>query len=163
MAVETTPSTEAATEMMRTLPGPAYLGPDHFAREAEAIFHREWFQVGREESIPAPGDYLHVEVAGESVIGSARARASFSGTTTCAAIVDRDRSWRIRCAAATCRRRPGHFKGSIRCPYHAWTYGLDGDLRNAAFLSESEGLRREQLSLYPVWPSARGAGSCSRT
>ena len=44
----------------------------------------------------------------------------------------------------------GRFKGSIRCPYHAWTYGLDGRLRNAPFLTESDGLRREQLSLYPV-------------
>ncbi len=68
MAVETTPSTDAATEMMQTLPGSAYLSYEHFAREAEAIFHREWFQVGREESIPTPGDYLHVEVAGESVV-----------------------------------------------------------------------------------------------
>ena len=52
---------------------------------------------------------------------------------------------------ATERTGPsGRFKGSIRCPYHAWTYGLDGELRNAPFLTESDGLRSEQLSLYPV-------------
>ena len=39
---------------------------------------------------------------------------------------------------------------AIRCPYHAWTYGLDGQLRHAPFLTESDGLRRDQLSLYPV-------------
>ena len=56
------------TEMMRTLPRAAYLSDEHFVREAERIFHREWFVVGREEAIPAAGDYLHVEVAGESVL-----------------------------------------------------------------------------------------------
>jgi Rieske 2Fe-2S family protein len=44
----------------------------------------------------------------------------------------------------------GRFKGSIRCPYHAWTYGLEGHLRNAPFFTESDGLRREQLSLHRV-------------
>ncbi len=150
MAIETTRGTEAATEMLRTLPGSAYLSHDHFAREAEAIFHREWFQVGREESIPATGDYLHVEVAGESVI------------------LVRSRDGELRGFYNVCRHRgsqlvtkdalnggdlpaaSGRFKGSIRCPYHAWTYGLDGELRNAPFLSESDGLRREQLSLHPV-------------
>jgi glycine betaine catabolism A len=42
----------------------------------------------------------------------------------------------------------GRFKGSIRCPYHAWTYGLDGELRVAPFLTESDGLRKERLSLH---------------
>ena len=150
MAVETTRSSEAASEMMRTLPGSAYLSQDRFAREAEAIFHREWFQVGREESIPASGDYLHVEISGESVI------------------VVRSRDGELRAFYNVCRHRgsrlvmedpvnrgdlpaaSGRFKGSIRCPYHAWTYGLEGDLRNAPFLSESDGLRREHLSLHPV-------------
>jgi Rieske 2Fe-2S family protein len=44
----------------------------------------------------------------------------------------------------------GRFRGSIVCPYHAWTYGLRGDLRAAPFLHERDGLRRDELSLYPV-------------
>ena len=55
MAIETTPGIEPTTEMMRTLPRAAYLSDEHFAREAERIFHREWFAVGREEAIPARG------------------------------------------------------------------------------------------------------------
>ena len=139
MATETSPS----TAMMQTLPRDAYLSADHFAREAERIFYREWFCVGRQESIPAAGDYLHVEVAGESVL------------------VVRSKAGGLSAFYNVCRHRGsrlvmedpgagGHFKGSIRCPYHAWTYGLEGQLRNAPFLTESDGLRREQLSLHPV-------------
>ncbi|MGZ5307291.1 MAG: aromatic ring-hydroxylating dioxygenase subunit alpha, partial [Actinomycetota bacterium] len=68
MAIEATPGVEPTTEMMRTLPRAAYLSEDHFARETDRIFHREWFVVGRLEAIPAAGDFLHVEVAGESVL-----------------------------------------------------------------------------------------------
>ena len=148
MAIETTPVAEPATAMMRTLPRDAYLSEAQFAREADRIFHREWFAVGREATIPSAGDFLHVEVAGESVL------------------ITRARSGALHAFYNVCRHRgsrlvmddpppavdgpSGRFKGSIRCPYHAWTYGLDGHLRNAPFLTESDGLRRDQLGLYPV-------------
>ena len=156
MAIETTPYGDrdnprrsTTTEMMRTLPRAAYLSDEHFAREAERIFHREWFAVGREEAIPAAGDYLHVEVAGESVL-IVRAR---SGELE--RVLQRLPAPRVPPGdggSATCGEDgpSGRFKGAIRCPYHAWTYGLGGELRNAPFLTESDGLRREQLSLYPV-------------
>jgi Rieske 2Fe-2S family protein len=44
----------------------------------------------------------------------------------------------------------GTFKGSIQCPYHAWTYSFDGRLRAAPFLDESDGLRKEDLPLHSV-------------
>ncbi|MFE8977659.1 aromatic ring-hydroxylating dioxygenase subunit alpha [Streptomyces cyaneofuscatus] len=46
--------------------------------------------------------------------------------------------------------RSGKFRGAIVCPYHAWTYSLSGELRQARFLDERHGLRREQLSLHEV-------------
>jgi len=148
MAIEATPGAEPTTEMMRTLPRSAYLSEAHYAREADRIFHREWFAIGRQEAVPAPGDYLHVEVAGESVI-IVRSR---SGALGAFYNVCRHRGSRLVMEdVAPGEAGPaGRFKGSIRCPYHAWTYGLEGHLRNAPFLTESDGLRREQLSLYPV-------------
>ena len=96
--------------------------------------------VGREWAIPSPGDYLQVEVAGERVL-IVRSRVG------CArGVLQRLSSPRV---ASGDGRAPddgdgaaptGHFKGGIRCPYHAWTYGLDGQLRNAPFLTESDGL-----------------------
>ena len=79
MGIQTTPGAATATEMMRTLPRAAYLAGEHFAREADRIFHREWFAVAREESIPATGDYVHVDVAGES----ARSRGQDSQRWRC--------------------------------------------------------------------------------
>jgi glycine betaine catabolism A len=140
-----------ATELMRTLPAAAYRSADRFALEVERVFHREWFAVGRAETLGGPGDFLHADVTGERIL------------------VVRGRDGALRGFHDVCRHRgsrlvlgdppaddplppspAGRFKGSIRCPYHAWTYGLDGALRHAPFLTESDGLRREQLGLHPV-------------
>jgi len=44
----------------------------------------------------------------------------------------------------------GSFSGGIRCPYHSWTYTLDGNLRTAPFLDEDNDLAKASLALYPV-------------
>ncbi len=51
-----------------TLSREYYLSPDLFAREKDRIFTQEWFCVGREEEVPGPGDYLLLDLAGESVL-----------------------------------------------------------------------------------------------
>jgi phenylpropionate dioxygenase-like ring-hydroxylating dioxygenase large terminal subunit len=136
------------TELLRTLPGSAYRSPAWFERETDVIFHRDWFLVGREEALQIPGDYLHVDVAGERLL------------------VVRNRDGDLRAFHDVCRHRGsrlvldrppiggdagvahGRFRGAIRCPYHAWTYGLDGELRVAPFLTERDGLRKERLPLH---------------
>jgi hypothetical protein len=62
------PAGSDETELLRTLPGLAYRSPEWFERETKAIFHREWFLVGRAEALEAPGDYVHVDVAGERLL-----------------------------------------------------------------------------------------------
>lgn len=62
------PENEEATEMQRTLPSSAYLSQETFERERERIFATEWFCVGRGEALLAPGHFLKVDVAGESVL-----------------------------------------------------------------------------------------------
>jgi len=140
---------EIPTEMQRTLPAAAYLTEEAFGRETESIFAREWFCAGREEAVPSAGDYLHADVAGESVLivrtKGGELRAFYN--------VCRHRGSRIVMDDGAPDARPGpsgRFKGSMVCPYHAWTYALTGELRAAPFLAESDGLHREQLSLYPV-------------
>jgi Rieske 2Fe-2S family protein len=155
MAIDEMPN-EPATELMRTLPRDAYTSREGFEREADRIFFREWFCVGREETLGEPGSFLHVDVAGEEIL------------------VVRTRSGELRGHYNVCRHRgsqlviddppaggdvpvaAGRFKGAIRCPYHAWTYGLEGELRAAPFLTESDGLRREQLALHHVAVEAWG-------
>jgi phenylpropionate dioxygenase-like ring-hydroxylating dioxygenase large terminal subunit len=57
---------------------------------------------------------------------------------------------------------PGTFRGSIQCPYHAWTYSFDGRLRAAPFLDEADGLSKESLPLHHVAVEASG-GFCGST
>jgi Rieske 2Fe-2S family protein len=137
--------------MERSLPKAAYVSDDHFGRERERILHREWFCVGRAEQLPQTGDFLHVDVAGERIL------------------VVRTRTGSIRAHLDVCRHRgcrlalgdpaplagaapgpSGHFKGVIRCPYHSWTYELDGRVRNAPFLGEREDFYPEEFGLHAV-------------
>jgi glycine betaine catabolism A len=131
-----------------SLPGPSYTSEAEFAREREAIFFADWFCVGREESISGPGDYLAADVAGESIL-VVRAPEGLAGFYN----LCRHRGSRlvpVAGAQPTASPQPsGCMDGAIRCPYHGWTYGLDGTLRAAPFLPELRRYR-DRLSLHPV-------------
>jgi Rieske 2Fe-2S family protein len=138
------------TRMQRTLPARAYRDPDVFALERERIFAREWFCVGREEAIRRPGEFLLADVASERVI-VVRTR---EGGLAAHHDVCRHRGSRLVLEtdprAETEAVPAGRFRGSIVCPYHAWSYALTGELRAAPFLTEEDGLRREDLGLHPA-------------
>ena len=138
--------------MQRTLEREAYLSNDHFERERERILYREWVCLAREEELPEPRHHLVVEVAGESVIlVRDRGRALRGFYNVC-----RHRGARLAGSLSEARAQPGRFGNAIRCPYHSWTYGLSGDLRHAPFLTEEDGLRKEDLGLHPVDVAAWG-------
>ena len=95
----------------------AYVDPAIYALEQERIFRRAWLYVGHESEIPAAGDYVLALLAGEEVL------LVRQDDGTVAALHNRcaHRGARI----ATC---PGKGARALRCPYHAWTYRLDGTL-----------------------------------
>jgi len=140
------------TALERTLPRAAYLDPEIFGLERERIFTREWVCVGRAESVAAPGEYVVLEVAGESVLlvrgRDAVLRAFYN--------VCRHRGCELVLTGADAPAVPesagssGTFATGIRCPYHSWTYSLDGSLRSAPFLEEGEGFTRADLPLHSV-------------
>ncbi len=111
-------TTEAYQQGARTLPGRYYTTPEILSEEAERIFRKRWICVGRVETIAQPGDYIVVEIAGESVIvlkdQSGERRAFYN--------VCRHRGTRL------CEATHGRLSETIQCPYHAWTYALDGRL-----------------------------------
>ena len=104
-----------------------YLGESVWARECERIFGRTWCAVGREEDVAGAGAYLRVEVAGESVLVTRDADGSLHAFFN----VCRHRGAEL---VDSCGDACGSFGSAIRCPYHSWTYGLDGRLRRAPFL-----------------------------
>jgi Rieske 2Fe-2S family protein len=109
-----------------TLDATWYSSADIFAQERERLFARGWSCVGREEQIAAPGAFFVAEVSGESLIvvrgADGAVRAFFN--------VCRHRGTRL------CSASGGRFAGSISCPYHAWTYDLDGSLLVARGMSD---------------------------
>ncbi len=146
------------SQLEATLPRDFYLSEAVFQREKEAIFLREWFCAGRDEQLPRPGDYLVLDVAGEDVLvvrtkaGELSAHYNVCRHRGCR-LVFHDRS---EPSAHSATGPLGTFSGAIRCPYHAWTYSLDGILRTAPYLNEETSFFKEEFSLYPVGVASWG-------
>ncbi len=123
-----------------TLPGSDYHAPEVFELERERIFFREWFYAGRADEAPEPGDFLTVDVVGESVL------------------VVRGKDGELRGFYNVCRHRGsrlcdpethGHAKGAIKCPYHAWSYAYDGRLIGTPMVGRDE-VDRESHGLWSI-------------
>jgi Rieske 2Fe-2S family protein len=100
------------------LPGRDYHDEAVWSLERETVFARTWFCIGRAEELPEAGDYLARDVAGEGILAV------------------RGKDGRIRAFFNVCRHRgsvlcdegAGHAKGAFVCPYHNWSYDLEGNL-----------------------------------
>ncbi len=128
----------APLEHARPLPARAFSDEGVFAFERERIFARSWICVGREDEVALPGQWLREIVAGEPVL------------------VVRAPDLRLRAFFDVCRHRGASVVGrsacgrasKLECPYHGWTYDLDGRLRVAPFAPP--GFERAQHGLRSV-------------
>jgi glycine betaine catabolism A len=141
-----------ASEMKPALAPRFYSSPEIFALETARIFHAQWFCVGRAEQLRERGDCLHVDLAGESVI----VLRSREGALSAFYNVCRHRgSQLVRATALPDVADPGAVRSSrvgaaVVCPYHAWSYHLDGTLRAAPFVEFDADCPKEKFSLVPV-------------
>jgi Rieske 2Fe-2S family protein len=146
----------------RALPAAWYLSQEAFERERERLLCREWFCAGRADEVERPGSLVVVEVAGESVL-LVRTRA---GELAAHYNVCRHRgSQVVPCPPAGSgepQATPTRKAGSLRCPYHSWTYRLEGDLLRAPGARRSTASTRRP-SASTRWGWRPGAGSCSCT
>ncbi|HEY8044264.1 MAG TPA: aromatic ring-hydroxylating dioxygenase subunit alpha [Streptosporangiaceae bacterium] len=159
-AVRETPrSAGDGVPLERSLPGPSYTSEAEFARERDRVLLPGWFCAGRADALTEPGCYLAADVCGESIIVARTGDGGLAGYYN----LCRHRGSRL--VARPTSRGPaagpapagppagpvtsGRFDGGIRCPYHAWTYALDGTLRAAPFLPELRE-HRAALSLHRV-------------
>jgi Rieske 2Fe-2S family protein len=130
---------ETFTAGARSLSQRYFVSPEIFVQEQEEIFSKQWMLVGHQSQIPGAGDYFTTEVAGESLIIVRDKRGAICGFYN----VCRHRGSRLieagngQCAA-------------IQCPYHAWTYALDGRLIGAPYMDEVSGFDKADYSLRPV-------------
>jgi Rieske 2Fe-2S family protein len=123
-----------------TLPAAYYVDPNFFKREMDALFARMWICAGRTEQVERPGQFFVRDLLGESIIVTRAA----SGGVHAFYNVCRHRGTRL------CSEAAGTFAGSIQCPYHAWTYDLEGRLIGAPHMEEVPHFRKEQYPLYGV-------------
>ena len=121
-----------------TLPASWYADPETLRLEQERIFRHTWQYMGRAELVAEPGTYF----------------AARAGDVPVAIVRDGDGA--LRGFVNVCRHR-GHLvvqgegrRATLQCPYHAWTYGLDGRLRSAPRSDREPGFDLDGISRLPV-------------
>jgi glycine betaine catabolism A len=123
-----------------TLAREYFTSEEIFQAERKRIFFRSWLLAGHVSQLEKPGSYFLFELDRESVI------------------VLRDADGEIRAFHNHCRHRgsrlcqqaSGVLGSAIQCPYHAWTYGLDGALRAVPAMTEVAGFDRADYPLHSV-------------
>ncbi|MEA2318533.1 MAG: choline monooxygenase [Solirubrobacteraceae bacterium] len=117
---------DLGVERSGTLPADWYTSRELFELEREHLFRRVWQQVGRTEQVAEPGDYFTCEVAGEPIL------------------VVRDKAGELHALSNVCRHRAGPVamdcgrRKAFQCPYHGWTYELDGRIRTTQGMDGTE-------------------------
>ena len=125
-------------DQARAMPPAVYTSQDFHNAELENVFKTSWFCVGRASALAQPGDYVTCELAGQPII------------------VLRDKDNVLRAYSNVCRHRMStllHGRGntkSIVCPYHAWTYNLDGSLRGAPAMNGNKAFCKDHYSLPDI-------------
>lgn len=123
-----------------TLSRADYSSDEVFEAERERIWFGGWVAIGRAEEVGDPGDYLVRDVAGESVF------------------VVRNAAGELHAFYNVCAHRgtklldngPGHASRALKCPYHAWSFDLDGGLIGTPNVHEDEAFERDDYPLAPI-------------
>jgi phenylpropionate dioxygenase-like ring-hydroxylating dioxygenase large terminal subunit len=122
----------------RAMPPSVYTSAEFLERELKDVFARDWFSVGRASSLAKPGDYLTFELAGQPIF------------------VIRDDDGKLRAMSNVCLHRMSTLlegagnKRRIVCPYHGWTYNVDGSLRAAPAMTLNESFCKADYKLPQV-------------
>jgi choline monooxygenase len=129
---------DAVAARSHSLPGYCYVEPKYLEYEREAVFFKSWQYVCHAELLRKPGDYVAFEIQGRGLFAI------------------RDRDGGLRAFYNVCQHRAHQLlqgQGNVRaivCPYHAWSYRLDGALHNAPRSEFVENFDGGQICLSPV-------------
>lgn len=128
-----------------TLPGAAYIDADYYKVETRRVLHSDWVPAARVEQVPEVGNFVTVDIAGEALV------------------VVRGTDDQIRVLSRVCRHRYADVLANTQgevpesgcldnfsCPYHMWTYRLDGSLINAVDFAGREGFDPASYGLREI-------------
>lgn len=125
-------------ESAHAMPKSVYTDEAFLEAELAHVFRRDWFCAGRADALANPGDYTTLELAGEPIL------------------VIRGQDGVLRAQSNVCLHRMSTLltgRGnttSIVCPYHAWTYNLDGRLRGAPAMNQNEAFCKDKMRLPQI-------------
>ncbi len=125
-------------ERATAMPPGVYTSQTFLEREQQQIFAKDWVCVGRASALSEVGDYVTYELAGQPIF------------------VIRDNQGCLRAMSNVCLHRMSTLlEGSgnrrlIICPYHAWSYTLDGSLRSAPAMDKNEGFCKGNYQLPQI-------------
>ena len=125
-------------ETSDTLPAACYSDQEFFEYERQIIFGNSWVSIGREDQLSMPGDYITLELASVPLI------------------ILKNRNGVLRAYANSCRHRGMYLlegKGCVRaitCPFHGWTYSLDGNLVSAPKIQSLKGPNKSGFDLVSI-------------
>ena len=126
----------------KSFPAGVYTHPDFLDFETGAVFRKEWISLAHISQFPKQGDYLRVDLCGEPLI------------------VTKGKDDRLRVLSRVCRHRgmdlmpeggnhaPQGNQRVILCPYHLWSYDLNGKMVGAPEMQEAEGFDRSEICLH---------------
>lgn len=124
---------------MLNLDARLYASPRTFEEERDLIFSRSWQLIGPASRLKEPGRYVATEIAGLKIF------------------VLRGRDGTLRAFRNVCRHRGARLLaegsgrcGPVRCPYHNWTYGDEGQLLNAPWFGEDADFHKEDWPLHKI-------------
>lgn len=131
-------NTSVPFEQARAMPTSVYTSEDFVEAELKHVFSKDWYCVGRADALSKTGDYVTAELAGQPIA------------------VLRDADHQLRAMSNVCLHRMstllqgrGNAK-TIVCPYHAWTYNLDGKLRGAPAMTQNDAFCKDHYRLPQV-------------
>ncbi|MFY9572166.1 MAG: aromatic ring-hydroxylating dioxygenase subunit alpha [Blastocatellia bacterium] len=122
-----------------TIPAPWYIDPRISELERSAVFARTWQMVGRADQVREPGQYITHDLAGEPIVvvrGSDRILRGFFNV--------------CRHHAASVMTEPEGSTLNLRCPYHGWTYTLEGELKGTPDFGGVCNFDRSSSGLVPI-------------
>ncbi|MBL9160041.1 MAG: aromatic ring-hydroxylating dioxygenase subunit alpha [Verrucomicrobiales bacterium] len=129
-------------EKAQSSPAGIYTSPEFLDFETQAIFRKEWISLAHVSQVPNPGDYLRVDLCGEPML------------------VTRGKDDVVRVLSRVCRHRGMDLmpeggslpnRGNQRvilCPYHLWSYDLNGRMLGAPEMQQADGFDRSEVCLH---------------